>query len=188
MKKTILKKGHEVEELFIEKLEQLGIKFEQTGREHKLQDPYLSQQLSFDKTQTGFFLRFMPDFVCYQEKCFFFAEIKYGASIQKDAYEQYLAIEKFGVNIYIFFYFKEVFYYCLPSAIPFYQYPSKNGLQYHSLAKVNIPVEGIWVKPRDIRKTSEADFQKWRRFNAGSSGATFAHVCKSGLKKLSELK
>ena len=42
MKKTILKKGHEVEELFIEKLKQLDIKFEQTVMENKLQNHYLS--------------------------------------------------------------------------------------------------------------------------------------------------
>jgi hypothetical protein len=116
-------------------------------------------------------------------KNFFFAEVKTGSTIKKECFEHYLSLEEININILIFFLFNDVFYYCKPSEVPFYTYPSKDGLMFHKMAEVYIPVEEHWCFPG---RMSKEDFWKYKN-KMKASGNSFAFLNRNKLQKLKKL-
>ena len=179
-KKTLFKKGLQAEEAFIDRLKVLEIPFEKFGREHKIKSPYFKQQLNKDYSKTACNIRFAPDFLCYIQNEFFFAEVKNSKTIEKHCFENYLLMQNAGINILIFFFLQNEFYWCLPSEVPFVNHGT---YEKHYKAGVIIPVVDNWVYPKEM---NEKDFNTWKACTGGS-GQPYASLVKFKIKKLSKL-
>jgi len=163
-------------------LKQKGIKFFQIGRETKIDDIFFINHLNKDSSKTASFIRYFPDFLLISKRLFF-AEIKNSSTIEKEAYDFYLHLEKEGCEIMIFFLLNESFRFCKPSEIPFIKYPTVNGLMRHFKAGVWVPSDGIWSHPREM---SQEDLKKFND-KMKSSGTSFAHICTNTLRTFKAL-
>ena len=177
---TTNKKGKLAEEAFINRLQELKIPFDKFGREHRIKNKILIQLLNNDYSKTACHVRFSPDFFCYINEEFQFAEVKNSKTIEKHSFENYAFMDKIGVGILIFFFVQGEFYYCKPSEVPFCNHGT---YEKHYKAGVIIPVVDNWVYPK---KMNDKDFQTWKACTGGS-GKPYASILISSIKKLRKL-
>ena len=157
----------------------MNIPFEDVGREHTIKNERISYKLNTDKSLTAAFIRFQPDLIVYRNEPTFI-EVKTGNTITKEAFRHYLKLENIGLNIQLFFFKFDAWYYSKPSEVEFFSYPSNKNLMYHSKVDLYIPVQGHWTHPK---RMNESDLQKYKS-HFKCSGACFANVDLSRMKKL----
>lgn len=146
------------------------IDFSKTGYEDLSSSPSFMEKIRKCNDGTSNRLRYFPDRTIINKKCMLI-EIKHGTSIEKDAFDNYMDLEKIGYNIGIVFYKDGHLLFCEISDLQFeparqWKKISNNGLE--------MPiVDGVWYCPRHM---NDDDYFKYKNLYLTGSATSFAFI------------
>ncbi len=125
--------------------------------------------------KTSKMVRYFPDKICANTKTIY-VEIKYGSSIEKDAYDTYMQLYELGYDIAIVFYTRSTYEEYFQDGLLMFTKIENLKMKHLGETYRDVPVkDNCWVTPRLM---DEKEYCEWKE-KTGGSGTTYAYIDES---------